>query len=417
MRSKPEQAVTGGPPAPDDETFALIRLTLTPGLGPVLARRAIEQFGSARHVLDASPAQLERIERIGRTSARRIRNGINRSEDLAHEEVALVHEHGVRLVARHDPTYPPLLRDIPDPPALLYVLGSLDAGGADRFGVGVVGSRSCSGYAVEQSERYAGSFASAGLCVLSGGARGVDTAAHRAALRARGRTVAVLGCGLARRYPPENAELFDAIVSRGGALVSELPMRTNPSAENFPARNRLISGMSLGVVVIEAGRRSGALITARVAVEEHGRDAFCLPSRADSRSAEGSLRLLRDGGAAMTLEPADVIQALEAPARHLHQGSHRDRYADPARALPTPSAGEPKPERNAVPKARRRAERPMPVDGPPERVAILRALSEELTLDELIEKTGLDAASVRVQLTGLELERRVVRRGTRLARA
>lgn len=381
----------------------LLRLTLTPGLGPVLIARLLEAFGSPTAALGASPKLLERIRGIGPAKSAAIARGFRETDALADEELALAEKLGVALVPRDDPGYPPLLRQIPDPPPLLYVRGRFRPDEPDRYPVAIVGSRDCTAYGLEQSARFAGVLAAAGLTVVSGGARGIDTAAHRGALRAGGRTVAVLGCGLARCYPPENESLFNEVAA-SGAVISELPLRTNPDADNFPARNRLISGISLGVIVIEAGRRSGSLITARMAAEDHGREVMAVPGRVDSPSSLGTLELIRDGGAALVTGPGDVIATLETPARHAHGGTHADRYADPA-AAPEPLFEPDHPEPPAAAPA---------LAATPAQAAILRALAEPLTLDELARATGLDPATLRAEVTVLEIQRRVHRQGSRI---
>lgn len=384
---------------PDDAaTLPLLRLTLTPGLGPVLIARLVAQFGSADAVLGLSASQLERVRGIGPAKSSQIARGLAEAGPLVDRELELAAKLGVRFVALGTPQYPAPLATIPDPPPLLSVRGALDASGADRFAVAVVGSRSCSPYGLEQAERFAGIFARAGMTVVSGGARGIDTAAHRGAVRSSGRTVVVNGCGLAHTYPPENAELFEKVVACGGSLVSELPLTASPASENFPPRNRIISGMSLGVVVIEAAVGSGALITAHMAVEDHNREVFAVPGRVDSPTSRGTHELLKSGSAAMVTDPGDVIAALEIPAGHLHAGTFEPRYADPNRAPAEASLFAP--HTSAVTS-----------DDP-----VLAALGGPRTLDQIIAATGLAAGEVRGRLTLLELQKRIRRSGSAFER-
>ncbi len=399
--------------APHAETRDLLALTLTPGLGPVLIARLVEAFGSPASVLAASPAELERIKGIGPGRSATIARGLREAPALVNDELALADRLGVHLIARGRPDYPPLLASIPDAPPLLYVRGTLQPDSADRYPVGLVGSRNCTAYGIEQAERFAGVLAGAGLTIVSGGARGIDAAAHRGALRAGGRTIVILGCGLAHAYPPEHAELYDDIAAgrlgAGGAILSELPLRASPEAENFPARNRLISGVSLGVVVIEAGRRSGSLITARLAAEDHGREVMAVPGRVDSPASAGTHELLKLGGATLVTEPGDVLAILETPARHAHAGSHADRYTDPSRD----------PDADGGPSLYG-AEADPPVRAPsllsPVQQTILSALAEGATIDALARTTGLEPGSLRSELTKLEIQRRVTRRGTQFVR-
>ncbi|MBX3407394.1 MAG: DNA-processing protein DprA [Phycisphaeraceae bacterium] len=406
----------------DPGLFSILRLTMTPGLGPVLIRRAIEEFGSPEAVLAANESGLKRIKGIGIEKARTIAAGLRESERAAEDELGEAERSGTMLLAINSNDYPPLLRQIPDPPPILYVRGRLAPGDLDRYPVAIVGSRSCTHYGIEQAERFAGALAAAGLTVVSGGARGIDTAAHRAALRMKGRTIAVLGCGLSHIYPPDNRELFEQIVEGGGgAVVGELPMRTVPDATNFPARNRIISGLSLGVLVIEAGRGSGALITARGAVEDQGREVFAVPGRVDSAASMGCLDLLRAGGAELVMHPDDVIQSLETPARHLYQGTHESRYATGAGLFEV--------ARHSVPGGANPAQREGQGEGEVERAievdanltetqrAILAALESAKTFDELVRDTQIPAAALRTDISLLEIKRRVKREGSRVVRA
>ena len=246
-------------------------------------RRLIDAFGDVEGVFAAGRPQWRRVKGVGQKIAADIATVTDRQVD---EELADADEHGAAILTPADERFPPALKTIYDCPALLYVRGSLEE--TDAIAVGVVGSRSCTHYGMEQAERFGQLLARAGFTVVSGGARGIDTAAHRGALSAGGRTIAVMGCGLWETYPPENAELFERIVADGrGAIVSEQPMRTEIRAGNFHSRNRIISGLSLGVLIVEAARRSGALITARQAAEQ-GRDVFALPGRADSPMSAGT---------------------------------------------------------------------------------------------------------------------------------
>ena len=229
-------------------TWGLLRLTMVPGLGPVLIARLVRALGWAEEVLRATPSGLRSVRGIGDAKARLIEDARADLDRLASEEVRAIADAGVRLVGLGDDEYPPLLSHIDDPPPVLYVRGALDWRDVDRATLAIVGSRKCSHYGLEQSRRFASALAQSGVSIVSGGARGIDTAAHKGALDAGGRTIAVMGCGLSRAYPPENEELFARIAERG-CLISELPFHTPPTAENFPARNRIISGLSHGTQI------------------------------------------------------------------------------------------------------------------------------------------------------------------------
>lgn len=398
-------------PGTDQATFDLLRLTLVPGLGPVLINRCLKSFGSAEEVLRASATALANVRGIGPDKARTIANAAPATDRQAQNELDEAHRLNARVLAAFDRDYPDLLRQIPDPPPILYVRGKLSPHDADRYPVAIVGSRTCTQYGREQADRFAAFLAESGLTIVSGGARGIDTAAHRAAIRSKGRTLAVLGCGLSNVYPPDNADLFQQIAANDGehgAVISELPLRTPPSSENFPARNRIISGLSLGVIVIEAGRRSGALITARAANEDHGREIFALPGRVDAPLSEGTLDLIKQGAAGLVTCPKDVLDALESRARHQFDGSHAAITADPAREPGFLFAKSAPPADHAPVQ--------LPTTLTDTQRAIITALAEPCTIDELIRATGIDAAKLMAETTLLEIKRFIVRDGPRLAR-
>ncbi|MCC7389113.1 MAG: DNA-protecting protein DprA [Phycisphaerales bacterium] len=393
---------------PTETTHAILRLSLTPGLGPRRIAALLERFGSPVAALAASPKELERIRGIGEATAAKIARGLRDSPALADAELARARQLGVTLLALGQPGYPRLLSQIPDPPTILYVLGDLRPDADDRYPAAIVGSRACTAYGIEQAERFAGVLAGSGVTIVSGGARGIDAAAHRGALRSKGRTIAVLGCGLAHRYPPDNAKLFDQILESRGAILSELPLDVAPQAENFPARNRIISGLSLGVLVIEAARGSGALITAHAAAEDQGREVFAVPGRVDSPASEGTHDLLKAGGAALVTSPGDVLALLEGPARHHFYGTHEDRYADPA-ATPPPGlwtaadAPAPAPTPGAAPGSLESR--------------LLEALDKPRSPDDLAARVGAGPGEVRAAITMLEIRGVIRRRGTMLEKS
>lgn len=396
----------------DPEVFALLRLTMTSGLGPVLIRRLVQCYGVPSKACDCSAAELERVDGIGPGKSKTIVESLKASADAAHRELSQCQSLGISLHSCFLPHYPALLSPLADAPVLLYVRGDLDEV-RDRFAVAIVGSRSCTSYGIEQAKRFARTLAGAGLVVVSGGATGIDTAAHEGSLDAQGRTIAVLGCGLARVYPPQNEKLFERIVHSGGALISELPLNTPPTKENFPSRNRIISGLSLGVIVIEAARGSGALITAKVAAEEHGREVLVLPGRVDSSSSAGSLDLLKEGGGLLVTEPGDVIHALESPARHIAGGTHGDRFGGLAGLASSNQDAEDHGLFNTAHESElsnsRSTTNRLPVSEPQR--SILSALEEPGTIDDLCSRTGLDAGKLRGELTMLEIQKRISRRG------
>jgi DNA processing protein len=286
-------------PAGDDAALlAKLRLSMVEGVGPRLTQQLLEHFGDEQAIFQAGDDELRSVPGIGPKTARAI--GLAREFDVA-TELRTCAKFGVTLVPRGGEGYPRSLVEIPDPPPLLYVKGRFDP--RDGCAVAIVGSRHATEYGAKVAGDLAGGLARAGVTVVSGLARGIDGVAHRAALDAGGRTIGVLGSGLGRIYPPEHVELGEE-VARNGALVSELPVLTDPAAGTFPQRNRIISGISVGVVVVEAAFRSGALITARHAMEQ-GRDVFAVPGRIDSRMSHGCHQLIRDG--AKLVETVDDI--------------------------------------------------------------------------------------------------------------
>lgn len=292
----------------DELNDAELTLLLADGVGPATRRKLLTHFETPEAVLDASVNALRAIDGMNRTLAAALHDALRAADPAA--ERAAMNTHDVQLIAHGDAEYPPLLSSIPDPPDVLWVRGTLIP--EDRLAIGIVGSRRCTAYGREQAGRFGSMLAECGLTIVSGGALGVDGEAHRGATRAGGRTIAVLGCGLSRSYPREHEQLFDRIACSGGAVISEFPMHTEPLAGNFPKRNRIISGLALGILVIEAASRSGALITARLAAEEHGREVMALPGRVDSPASAGCHKLIRDGGASIVCNHADVLSQLDA---------------------------------------------------------------------------------------------------------
>ncbi len=280
-----------------------LRLNHADGVGPVTFAKLVKHFGSVENAVKASYNQLLRIEGIGEKTAGSIIS--SRDNFDVEAEIKLADKHGVKIIHLDDPSYPPLLRKIYDPPAVLYIKGDIQR--CDNLAISIVGSRRCSLYGTEQASRFAYLLASSGFTIISGLARGIDCAAHKGALNAQGRTIAVQGCGLAGVFPPENEKLAWQI-AENGALISELPMTYEPLAENFPGRNRIIAGLSLGVIVIEAMHKSGALLTASAALE-YNREVMAVPGKIDSPLSEGPHRLIKQG--AKLIENAeDVMEAL-----------------------------------------------------------------------------------------------------------
>jgi len=270
------------------EEYYWIGLKAVPGIGNVLFRRLLERFDSPEAALSASRPSLSSVRGITASIIDQINAGA--WQRFAEEECRRLETSGARLVRFTSDDYPKVLFQIPDPPPFIYVKGVLLPGDVS---VAVVGSRRATSYGVMTTGKLSGELASRGVCVVSGLARGVDTAAHKGALQVGGRTIGVLGCGIDKIYPPENRSLFEEMAQKG-CLISEYPLGTMPLAENFPRRNRIISGLSCGVLVIEAAEKSGSLITAQYALE-HGRDVFAVPGNISFATSRGCNRLIKQG--------------------------------------------------------------------------------------------------------------------------
>lgn len=392
---------------------ARIRLNLVPGVGPLTQRALFERFGTASRVFQASLGAIRDVPRVGPKLAERILDSRESAETDPEAELARCEAKGVRIVLREDPEYPESLRRVEDAPSLLYARGTLRP--EDRLAVGVVGSRNASPYGRRIGEKLATSLARAGFAVVSGLARGIDSVAHEAALRAGGRTLAVLANGLDSIYPPEHETLAERIVERG-ALVSESPMLQAPLAGLFLQRNRIISGMALGVVVVEATPRSGGLSTARHAAEQN-REVFAVPGPVDNLASQGCHQLIREG--AKLVESADhILEELKAPVLAILEDLKRLAVAggggddngsddsppfrlgvDPDRE--EPAAGVSNGVPSSIPTGLGDSERKL--------VGILVEAGEPMHIDELIARSRLSVPAVMGMLGVLEL-RRVVRR-------
>src|ERR687893_1063111 len=283
-----------------------IALNMTPGVGPRAAARLLERFGSAEGVYGALRAELERLrlrpETVESIALR------DRHEEAARELERVRGIEGADVLVLDDGTYPALLREIADPPVTLYVRGAWEAC-LEAPCVAVVGSRRCSTYGQNVSLMLGRDLAARGVTVVSGLARGIDAAAHRGALEASGRTVAVLGTGVDEVYPRDHRKLADEILAGGGAIVSQFPLGTPPIPENFPYRNRIISGLSLGTVLVEAAENSGSLITARLAMEQN-REVYAVPGNVTSRNSFGTNYLIKGAGAKLVQQWHDVVAEL-----------------------------------------------------------------------------------------------------------
>jgi DNA processing protein len=287
-----------------DERDAWLALGLIPEVGAATFQRLVNGLGSAKAVLMASVEALEQVPGVSGEAARAVAGFAWR--EALDRELRIIETRGLRLLRFSEEEYPEPLAAIYAPPPLLYLRGTIRP--QDRVAVAVVGSRKATSYGIAMAERISAELAQRGVTIVSGMARGIDAAAHRGALEVGGRTIAVLGCGLGVTYPPEHAELSDRIAANGGVL-SEFPVFAPPKPDHFPRRNRIISGLTLGVLVVEAGTESGALITANYAVEQ-GREVFAVPGQVTARSSRGCHQLIK-AGAKLTEDWEDVWEEIE----------------------------------------------------------------------------------------------------------
>ncbi len=358
----------------EEQTLALLRLVLCKGVGSVAVHRLVEQFGSASAAL-AAGARGAAVEGVGEAAARSLRQGPDERE--VEQELDLATHAHVRLVPFLSEDYPrPLLELGSEAPPLLWIKGEYQR--RDQLAVAIVGSRRCSHYGRTQSRRFAMGLSSMGFTIVSGLAWGIDSEAHRGALQAGGRTIAVLGCGLGQVESLPEAELAREIPERG-ALISELPMGVRPKPGNFPPRNRLIAALSLGVLVVEAAARSGSLITARLAGEQ-GKSVFAVPGNVDTPTSRGCHALIRDG-AVLVEYPREVAEGLGPLSEPLE--------------LPAQEPGAPQPQRVDDARALALNER--------ERQVFELLTQAPLHIDAIISRTGLAPAAVSSTLLTLEI--------------
>ncbi|HZY74407.1 MAG TPA: DNA-processing protein DprA [Edaphobacter sp.] len=309
----------------DRGRLAWMALTLTPGMGPTRIARAVKSLGAASRLFDSSLTELEATG-MPAEAAQFIFGG--KALEAAEDEMGRVAEAGGSVLTPDDRSYPERLREIYDPPAVLWIRGNADL--LARPGIAVVGTRHPSPYGTGMAELLSRDLANRRLVILSGMARGVDTAAHKGAIEAHGKTVAVWGTGIDVVYPKENKKLAESIVATGGAIVSEYPLGTFPAPQNFPIRNRILSGMSLGVLVIEAAEYSGTRITARCAMEQN-RDVFAVPGNVTSKNAWGPNTLIKQG-AKLTATWEDVWEELPLPVRRQLEAESEDETPDESKS-------------------------------------------------------------------------------------
>lgn len=348
---------------------ALIALNMVEHVGPVRLRQLLQFYPDPISILKAPLADLQRIHGIGEETAEAIA-GWESSCDLS-GELRRVSEFECRVVISSDEEYPKSLREIYDPPMVLYVKGSLQE--RDHHSVAVVGSRLNTPYGLETARKLSYQLGYLGVTVVSGGARGIDTAAHLGALASGGRTLAVLGTGINRVFPPENVQLFERITSQG-ALMTQFAFNRPADKQSFPIRNRIVAGMTLGTVVVEANLNSGALITSNFATE-YGRQVFAVPGRIDSPRSKGCHELIKKG-AKLCESAEDILTEFE----YLFPKSNRPPGPNETGTLPL-------------------------IDLPENERRVLECLNQRMTIDEVIQRSGLPVSTVSVALLALEMKR------------
>ena len=349
---------------------ALVALNLIEHVGPVRVRQLLEHFVDAPAILRASRQQLLQVRGIGEDTAEAIANW-EKTIDLG-AELKCITDFGCRIVSQADPEYPELLRQIYDPPVVLYVKGELLA--RDKNSVAMVGSRMTTHYGIEIARKLAYQLAYVGVTVVSGGARGIDTAAHQGALSGKGRTIAILGTGINLVTPPENARLFEQIAA-SGAILTQFPFNRHGDKQSFPIRNRLVAGMTLGTVVVEANLTSGALITANFA-NEYDRQVFAVPGRIDSPRSKGCHDLIKKG-AKLCEGAEDILSEFE----YLFPPSNRP---------PSPT------ETGTLPA----------LELSPNEQKVFGTLgNEEISIDDVIRRSSLPSSAASVALLSLEMKR------------
>ena len=356
-----------------DSREALIALNFIEHVGPVRARLLLEHFGDAPKILQASQSELRRVSNIGEETAVAIASW-EKTVDLA-GELKRIQEFGCHVLIQSDGDYPESLRQIYDPPLVLYVKGALTA--KDKNAVAMVGSRMTTHYGIETARKLAYQLAYVGVTVVSGGARGIDTAAHQGALAAKGRTVCVLGTGINIVFPPENRDLFERI-AESGAVITQYPFNRNGDKQSFAIRNRIIAGMTLGTVVVEADLHSGALITSNFATE-YGRQVFAVPGRIDSPRSKGCHDLIKKG-AKLCEGVEDILSEFE----YLFPASNKPASAGETGVLPALELNENE-----------------------QKVFVAVATDDETSIDEIIRASGLPSSAVSVALFSLEMKRLV----------